>query len=238
MSRTSRRRTPVHFALPTSLPPTSLLTHEIVTYCSNIGQRDELLPGQRRLAVDQAVDLERPAGGVDDRRQQRGVDPVEPVVGHDDRGQARDRRGEVLGRVERRDRHRRGRDRRDRRRPARRAGARAATRPTISGGHGPDTDRAGPDQERAARPVGHRGGAPAGRHPPGRAVEQPRQDPQPGPDRDGRRGRRDARAGERVVERGEEADDTEDDEDARRDLEPTSREQAETGADDAARRRR
>jgi hypothetical protein len=37
MSSTSRSRTPVHFALPTSFPPTSLLTHEIVTYCSNIG---------------------------------------------------------------------------------------------------------------------------------------------------------------------------------------------------------
>ena len=37
MSSTSRSRTPVHFAFPTSLPPTSLLTHEIVTYCSNIG---------------------------------------------------------------------------------------------------------------------------------------------------------------------------------------------------------
>ena len=38
ISRTSRSRTPVHFALPTSRPPTSLLTHEIVTYCSNIGR--------------------------------------------------------------------------------------------------------------------------------------------------------------------------------------------------------
>ena len=36
-SRTSRSRTPVHFALPTSSPPTSLLTQAIVTYCSNIG---------------------------------------------------------------------------------------------------------------------------------------------------------------------------------------------------------
>ena len=37
-ARTSRNRTPVHFALPTRLPPTSLLTQEIVTYCSNIGR--------------------------------------------------------------------------------------------------------------------------------------------------------------------------------------------------------
>ncbi len=37
ISRTSRSLTPVHFALPTSRPPTSLLTQAIVTYCSNIG---------------------------------------------------------------------------------------------------------------------------------------------------------------------------------------------------------
>ena len=36
-ARTSRSRTPVHLALPTSLPPTSLLTQAIVVYCSNIG---------------------------------------------------------------------------------------------------------------------------------------------------------------------------------------------------------
>ena len=36
-SRTSRSWTPVHFALPTRLPPTSLLTQAIVTYCSNSG---------------------------------------------------------------------------------------------------------------------------------------------------------------------------------------------------------
>ncbi len=37
-ARTSRSRTPVHLALPTRLPPTSLLTQEMVTYCSNIGR--------------------------------------------------------------------------------------------------------------------------------------------------------------------------------------------------------
>ena len=37
-SSTSRSRTPVHLALPTSRPPTSLLTQAIVTYCSNIGR--------------------------------------------------------------------------------------------------------------------------------------------------------------------------------------------------------
>ena len=37
MSSTSRRRTPVHLALPTSLSPTSLLTQAIVTYCSIMG---------------------------------------------------------------------------------------------------------------------------------------------------------------------------------------------------------
>ena len=50
-------------------------------------QGDELAPGQRRLAVDQAVDPQRPVRGVDARGQQRGVDPVEAVVGHHDRGQ-------------------------------------------------------------------------------------------------------------------------------------------------------
>ena len=37
MSSTSVRRTPVHLALPTRLPPTSLLTHAMVTYCSMSG---------------------------------------------------------------------------------------------------------------------------------------------------------------------------------------------------------
>ena len=60
MSSTSRSRTPVHLALPTSSPPTSLLTQAIVTYCSNIGSADQLVPGERRLAIDQAVDPERP----------------------------------------------------------------------------------------------------------------------------------------------------------------------------------
>ena len=110
MSRTSRSRTPVHLALPTSLPPTSLLTHAIVTYCSNIGMRDELVPGQHRLAIDQAVDPQRPCRGGDAGDEERRVDPVEAVVRHDDRGQAADRRGEVHRGVERRGEHRGRRD--------------------------------------------------------------------------------------------------------------------------------
>ncbi len=37
MSSTSASRTPVHLALPTRWPPTSLLTQAIVTYCSISG---------------------------------------------------------------------------------------------------------------------------------------------------------------------------------------------------------
>ena len=182
MSSTSRRRTPVHLALPTSLPPTSLLTQAIVTYCSNIGSATSCVPGQRRLAVDQAVDPQRPASRVDDRREERGVDPVEAVVRHDDRGQAGDRRWTGPRRASSGGHgHRRRRDRRARRRPARRAGARGgrARRPRPR----PRRRRRAParitnarrDQSGIAAPA-RRARSPRRRRR-GRPVEQPAEDP-------------------------------------------------------------
>ena len=157
MSSTSRSRTPVHLALPTRLPADLVADAGDRHVLLEHRQADQLVPGQGRLAVDQAVDPQRPGRGVDDRGQQRGVDPVEPVVRHDDRGQPGDRRRQVLrpassgwhG-------HRRRRDRRPRHRPGRPAAARAGVGRRTRPRRPATVDAAGPDHERAARPVGHR----------------------------------------------------------------------------------
>ena len=232
MSSTSRSRTPVHFALPTSLPPTSLLTHEIVTYCSNIGSAMSSLPGQRRLAVDQAVDPERPAGRVDARREQRRVDPVEPVVGHDDRGQAGDRGREVRsGRRGRRpSRTRVGSA--ARRRPARplpleqAAGRRRRPRPPPT----PTAPARMRNERRDQSGIVAGGAVPASAAHGTVALERSSSQPRthrPAPDRRSpRRSPPIAGIGERIAERGEEADDAEGDEDRRRDRVVTPREDA------------
>ncbi len=74
------------------------------------GQAHELGEGQRRLAVDQAVDAQGPRGGIHVGHEQRGIDAVELVVGDDQRGQAGDRGGQVLLRRRGTDRLRGGRD--------------------------------------------------------------------------------------------------------------------------------
>jgi len=63
-------------------------------------------------------------------------------------------------------------------------------------------------------------------------IEEPAEHPQPGTDRDGRRGRRDRGIGERVVLRGDEAHDPECDKGHRGRLEPASRQEPQAGADD------
>ena len=154
MSSTSRSRTPVHLALPTSLPPTSLLTQAMVTYCSNIGSamscsQVRIVSRSTRPWMRSVQPAVRHA-----RREQRGVDPVELVGGHHDGGQAADRRGQVrLGR-ERRDGDRRrwdGRSVADRRAPS----ALDQVPADDPGGDRADTDGTGADEERTAGPVGH-----------------------------------------------------------------------------------
>ena len=156
MSSTSRSRTPVHLALPTSLPPTSLLTQAIVTYCSNIGSA---MSSSQVSVVSRST---RPwirsvqVGGVDARREERGVDPVEAVVGHDDRRQARRPSATRSGSgVERRHRRRTPAGSAGRRRPAACRWRSSRLRPTTPATTAPTPTAPGPDDERAARPVGH-----------------------------------------------------------------------------------
>ena len=84
------RRTPVHFALPTRLPPTSLDTHAMVTYCSTSGSSTSCskvsVTSLRTMPWTRSVHV----GEVHGRRHERGVDPVELAVGDDERGDAGD----------------------------------------------------------------------------------------------------------------------------------------------------
>ena len=197
---------PVHFALPTRSPPTSLVTHAIVTYCSNERQRDELVEGQRRLAVDHAVDPQPPRGAVDDRREERGVDPVEAVVRDDDRRQAGDRGARSAPAAARR-------------RPRTRAGSASlasAGRRRSSGRRtcGPTTPPASAATP-IAEPVRSRfrrrqSGMPARGSAVSRAargLHQPAHDLDPGDDRDPGTQRADGGRGQRQPQDREEADD-------------------------------
>ena len=74
-------RTPLHQALPTRPPPTSLDTQLRVTHASVSAAGDEVVVGQHQLAVDHPVDAQPPVLGLDRRHRDGGVDEVEVVVG-------------------------------------------------------------------------------------------------------------------------------------------------------------
>ena len=193
-------------------------------------QPEELVPGQGRLAVDQAVDAQRPGGGVGGRREERRVDAVEASFGMT----IGVRSATVV----------------ERSLVASRIGARSVAGGSAdarSGGvalaleEGPaadarderrDPDGAGPDEERAARPVGHR--AAAGVDPARRTVRrhEPAQDPEPDADGHGDRDADDGGRRLRVVQRGEEADDPEGPEAEGAQLVPARCEEPEAGGDD------
>ena len=155
ISSTSRRRTPVHLALPDEIAADLVADAGDRHVLLEHRQREQLVPGQRRLALDQPVDAQAPGRDIDARNEQGRIDPVEPVVRHDDRGQARRRRGEVGPGGQRRDelRSRREGTGRDR------GGSRPVEQGTATdaGEECRDTDGAGPQQERAAGRVRHRG---------------------------------------------------------------------------------
>ena len=208
------------------------------------GQSDQLVPRQGRLAVNEPVDPQLPGGRIDRRGQQRGIDPVEAVVRHDDGGQPRDRACQVLCRIQRLDQHRRRRD-----------GGRGTGRgdplplEQVSADEPGHDGRSGhgtrPDHERSARPVGHDSGgggrasrrAARQRRRSGAACrpEEPSKGPHADPDRDRCRGRFDAGVGQRIIERGGEPEDAECREDRGCSREVASREDAETGPDRRAR---
>ncbi len=157
ISSTSRRRTPVHLVLPTRCPPTSLLTHAIVQYCSNIGS--EISWSQVSVVSRSTRPWMRSCHVAvsSDGHEERRVDAVEVVVRHDDRRQPGGRRREVgLGGE--------WRDDVDRRRQRRRRRGRARARCDRGTTERPDRERADPDgsrsqQERASGRV--RDGRPA-----------------------------------------------------------------------------
>ena len=164
-------------------------------------------PTSGRLAVDHAVDAQRPRRDVDRRGEQGGVDPIELVVRDDDRGQAGRGRREVRAgsAVARRPRPPAGSA------PPTPAGAvrprSISQRPVRPRDRGGDAERARPEQERAAERVGRQRSGCRRRRPVaaiarGGSCPGQRLDPDPGRQRrlDGDHGR----VGERVAERGEE----------------------------------
>ena len=177
-------------ALPTSSPPTSLETHAMVTYCSSSGSRSSsanvrvtsrsTMPWTRSVQRD-----------VDAERQERGVDPVEAVVGHDQGvtpgsgGRGRRPPGMAAARRRRRRDRRFGPDgRRNGRRqcPPHDARTAAAAMPVAPRRSGTGTPAA--RRDRWSRPAPDAAARRKPPHPPGRAAPQ-RLDAEParrGPD--------------------------------------------------------
>ena len=153
--RIGASRTPLHQALPIRSPPTSLLTQLRVTQASVNSPGEQVVVGQRDLALDHPVDPQRPVLRLDRRHHDRGVDPVEAVGRGHPAADALRRRGRrrpgTAGRVTCGSRSR-PRTSSTCRRP------RPTTRPTTPSTPAARDQQPGPDHERApglaATPVG------------------------------------------------------------------------------------